>query len=151
MNQNPNDINPHEIDFDDRKYRGKKVLVRSSLREVTARTYIDYEADETEVSYYRQFHEYEAYMTPMEAFMLVYSEENKAHINEGVQPPYFWPAGAPYFIDEKEGGPLAAPLAETALASTDVRSADKARSQSARREQIIANKKKALVAGAEAK
>jgi hypothetical protein len=149
MSQNPNDINPLDVDFNDRKYRGKKVLVRSSLREVTARTYVDYDIkgdEEIEVAYYRQFHEYECYMTPMEAFMLVYSDENKAHIDQGVQPPYHWPAGSPYFIDENDGGPLSAPLAETALASTDVRSADRARSQTKRREQILAGKRAALVA-----
>lgn len=130
-----------------------KVLVRSAFREGVAKTWVDYEEDPktgavTELSYFRRFHEHHAYMTPQEARFLVESEENQAHIDGGLPPPYSYPNGQAFPQPLDFGGEtLGPPIPEGALSTQDERQAAASKRKSDRRESILA-KKRAANAGA---
>ena len=125
----------------------KKVLVRSRYRHVLARTTRDWargiDGKPVEVNSFRQFIDYHAYMTPSEAAFLIDSDENGAYIDAGMTPLYYYPAGAPLILDDREGE-LAPPLGGAGLLSHNPKQSESARRVLAEAEaQLIAREAQA--------
>jgi hypothetical protein len=91
-----------------------------------------------EASGFRQFENHHAYMTPSEAAFIIDSNENHAHIDAGLPPMYYYPAGAPFIVDENKDGPLSPPLGSQALVSNNPQQAEAARRVVAEAEEQIA-------------
>lgn len=111
---------------------GKKILVRSTLTEVNARTRRTLGRDEkgkiVEIDAgHRQFMGGQCYMTMEEGAELVESPENLAHIDAGVPPPYYYPMGIPIPVDENYEGPLSPPLSGAGLIASNAQQAESAK------------------------
>jgi len=103
---------------------GKKVLVRSRYREVTVRTQRELSRDDKgkiveSSTGFRQFINHHAWMTMQEAAELIDSPENKKHIDGGLPPLYYYPAGMPVPVDENFEGPLAPALTGEGLVANN--------------------------------
>jgi hypothetical protein len=122
----------------------KKVLVRSRYRQPLVRTTRDWERGKDgklqEVNGYRQFENHHAYMTPKEAAFIIDSEENQLHIDGGLPPVYYYPAGAPLIVDDSKDGPLTPPLGQSAMVANSPRQAEAARRALAEGELAVAAK-----------
>jgi hypothetical protein len=133
---------------------GKKVLVRSRHREALARTVINWtrgkDGRPEQENGYRQFVNFECYMTPKEAAFLVDSEENMRYIDSGQPAPYYYPAGAPLIVDENFKGPLSPPLAGQGVVANNQQQADAARKALAAGEAALAAKEMQVTEDAKA-
>ncbi len=132
---------------------GKKVLVRSRHREVTAQVTRDLSKDEkgrvVETNHgFRQFLNNLCYMTMEEAANLIDSPENVAYIDQGLPPLYSYPAGMPVPVDEDHDGPLAPPMSGSGLVANNALQNEAARRVSEAADEQIAKRKRAEASSA---
>jgi len=125
-----------------------KILVRSRYREVSAKTGTFFDDAGLSHEQWRRFSpphgkatHGQTYMTPEEAKYLVESDENRAHIEAGLEPEYSYPAGYPMPVTDNLDGPLQPPMTSKNFHVSDTRQIEKATGFLAERDAAIARGK----------
>lgn len=130
-----------------------KIKVRSRYREVSAKTGTFFDDEGFSHEQWRRFtpphpkaQHGEVYMTPEEAKYLVESDENRAHIEAGLEAEYSYPAGYPMPVADNLDGPLQPPMTSKSFHVSDTRQIEKATKFLTERDEAIARGKARVLA-----